>query len=94
MKKPVKGAFLAAAVAGLFVASAASADHHGDAKKGEEMVKCKGVNECKGKSDCHTAKSSCAGHNECKGKGWKKMTKAECEEKGGTVAEKKKDKKG
>lgn len=45
---------------------------------------CWGVNECKGKGDCGGPDgSSCAGTNECKGKGWKKMTEADCKEKGG-----------
>lgn len=92
MKIPVKGAFVAVAVAGLFTAGVALADHH-ETGKDEETVKCSGVNECKGKGSCHTADNACAGHNECKGKGWIKTTKAECEEKGGTVVEEKKDKK-
>lgn len=76
-----KSHLVAAAVSGLMV-TAAQADHHGaktaDANK---IVKCHGVNSCKGKSGCHTATSACAGHNECAGKGWVKMKKSECDAK-------------
>jgi hypothetical protein len=51
-----------------------------------EMVKCSGVNSCKGTSDCKTAKSECKGHNSCKGQGWvSKKSAAECTKAGGTV---------
>lgn len=50
------------------------------------MVKCAGVNSCKGSSECKTAKSECKGHNSCKGQGWvSKKTAAECTSAGGTV---------
>jgi hypothetical protein len=91
MKAPVKGALIATAIAGMFVAGTAMGGDHKKAEGGEK-VKCHGVNECKGKSGCHTADNSCAGQNSCKGKGWVKMTKKECEEKGGTVDGKKKKK--
>ena len=90
MKINMKGAFMATAIAGLFVAGVACA------KKAEtgstdgtmtsgEMVKCTGVNECKGKGACggEDMSNSCAGKNECKGKGWIKISKDECSEKGG-----------
>ncbi|WP_161490407.1 hypothetical protein [Roseovarius indicus] len=44
-----------------------------------------GVNTCAGTSDCATASNSCAGQNSCKGQGFLSMTKAECDEAGGTV---------
>ena len=50
-------------------------------------VMCMGVNDCKGMGACKTASSSCKGMNSCKGHGWLELTKAECDEKGGTVGE-------
>ena len=74
-----KRAVLAAAAAALFTAGVsaepAQAGHH----EKSEMVKCKGVNGCKGQTDCGTASHDCSGKNECKGKGWKKMTAEQCE---------------
>ena len=74
-----KRAVLAAAAAALFTggmtAGTADAGHH----EKSEMVQCKGVNACKGQTDCGTASHDCSGKNECKGKGWKKMTAEECE---------------
>ena len=46
--------------------------------------KCVGANSCKGHSDCATANSSCKGQNACKGQGFMSLTKAQCDEKGGT----------
>lgn len=51
----------------------------------EAKVHCVGVNTCKGTSDCATASNSCKGQNACKGQGFISMTKAECDEAGGTV---------
>ncbi len=51
-----------------------------------ETVKCQGIHECKGQSQCGVPGGhACAGQNDCKGKGWIKVPKAECDEKGGTV---------
>ena len=50
----------------------------------EAKVQCVGVNSCKGHSDCATASSACKGQNSCKGQGFLSLTKAECDEKGGT----------
>jgi hypothetical protein len=84
MQKSAKGALIATAVAGLFFANAAAADHHEGAKEGE--VKCMGVNDCKGKSACGVpGKHDCHGQNECKGKGWIKLSQEDCTKKGGTV---------
>lgn len=46
--------------------------------------KCMGANSCKGQSSCKTANSSCKGLNSCKGHGFLEMTKAQCDEAGGT----------
>ena len=85
MNKQVKGALIAAAVAGLFFtghAMAADAGSGGEAAK----VKCVGGNECKGKGACATGDHSCAGQNSCKGKGWIMTNEADCTAKGGKVA--------
>lgn len=55
------------------------------ASAGEEAVQCHGVNSCKGTSACKTANSSCKGQNACKGQGFLELSKAECDEKGGTT---------
>lgn len=75
-----KSAMVASAVAGLFLAGAASTAFAADeAKKTEaEKVKCDGANACKGKSACATAGNSCAGQNGCAGKGFMMMTAEEC----------------
>ena len=45
---------------------------------------CYGVNACKGKSSCKTAKSACQGHNACKGQGFVDSVSAEtCAQLGG-----------
>lgn len=49
------------------------------------LVNCQGINECKGKSLCHTATHACAGQNSCKGDGWIDVTSEECASKGGKV---------
>lgn len=95
MKMNVKGALVATAIAGLFLAGSACAKKTSDSTDGGngdgemtstgEMVKCMGVNECKGKGACAGEAHSCAGKNECKGKGWIKLSKSDCEDQGGTT---------
>ncbi len=84
MHKGFKGALIATAVAGLFMANQAIA---ADEKKEDAGVKCMGANDCKGKGACGVKGShDCAGANECKGKGWIKTSNAEeCTKKGGKV---------
>jgi len=77
-----KGAFIAAMAAGLFSSGAPLAAFAADSDK----VHCEGVNSCKEKSACATAKSGCTGQNSCKGKGWIEMTEKECKAKGGKAA--------
>ena len=73
-----KSTALASAAALLFVAGAASADHHEGTGTGK--IKCEGANSCKGQGGCHSATNDCAGHNACKGKGFLMMqTQAECD---------------
>lgn len=51
------------------------------------MVKCMGINSCKGHSECKTAKNDCKGMNGCKGQGWvSKATAKDCTDAGGKVA--------
>ena len=85
MNKQIKGALIAAAVAGLFMSGQAlAAEGEGGAQAAK--VKCTGGNECKGKGACGTAEHTCAGQNSCKGKGWIMTSEADCKAKGGTVA--------
>jgi hypothetical protein len=81
----MKGAFVAAAVAGLFATAVPAISKADDAGK----IKCAGGNACNGKGACKSASNACAGKNGCKGKGWV-MTKdeKECKANGGTVAKK------
>lgn len=51
----------------------------------EAIVKCFGVNKCKGHNDCKTASNACKGHASCKGQGFIKMSQHACEEIGGSV---------
>lgn len=77
------GLSIATAAAALFATTAfSSAAQAAD----DGMVKCSGINSCKGSSECKTAKSECKGHNSCKGQGWvSKKTAEECKTAGGTV---------
>jgi uncharacterized membrane protein len=94
----IKGAMIAATVAGMFAAASPRIASAGDAKdkaaspaKGAGgQVECEGVNSCKGTDSCHGAGHACAGQNGCKGKGHMKMSKDECLKKGGKVAAEKK----
>ena len=79
-----RGIAIAAAVAGL-VASLAPGAVEAQSGQTEKKVKCEGINECKGKSACNTAKNACAGQNACKGQGWVFSTEKECKDKGGKV---------
>jgi hypothetical protein len=52
----------------------------------DAKVKCFGINECKGQSQCGVpGANSCAGQNECKGKGWLQISTEECTTQGGRV---------
>lgn len=55
------------------------------ASAGEDNVQCHGVNSCKGTSACKTANSSCKGLNACKGQGFLELSKADCDDQGGTT---------
>ena len=77
------GLAIASAAVALFAAAGFSTVAHA---ADDGMVKCSGINSCKGSSDCKTAKSECKGHNSCKGQGWNsKKSAAECTAAGGKV---------
>ena len=80
----MKGALIAASVAGFFAAGDSPAQA-GD--KDGDQVMCSGVNACKGKGACAGGGHSCAGQNGCKGQGNTKMNKKDCAAKGGKVVE-------
>ena len=79
--------FLKAAVAGLMgaaivampSASKAAGSKKMAKKQSAEVVKCYGVNKCKGFAKCAGKGHECAGHNSCKGQGWLLMPKESCE---------------
>ncbi|MDB4989299.1 MAG: hypothetical protein JWN04_4477 [Myxococcaceae bacterium] len=76
-----KAALVAAMAAGLFTAGLPLATQASDTDK----VHCAGINACKGKGACSSAKHACSGKNTCKGKGWVETTAKECADKGGHV---------
>lgn len=78
----IKGAMIAASVAGLFAMGASGV---ASAKSGEDVM-CDGINACKGTSACKGATHACAGQNGCKGQGNTKTTKEQCLAKGGKLA--------
>ncbi|HTM63428.1 MAG TPA: hypothetical protein VL360_02865 [Gammaproteobacteria bacterium] len=80
-KKKIAGIIATAAAVAFITAPIATASH------AAAKVKCYGVNSCKGKSACKTAKNECKGKNSCKGQGMKMMTEAKCTKKGGTTEE-------
>jgi len=84
MNVRTKGAVVATAVAGLFLATGALAQA-AEGKAEAKTVHCEGINACKGQGACGGATHDCAGKNDCKGKGWVKVSAAECKAKGGTI---------
>jgi uncharacterized membrane protein len=80
----------AVAAATLFVSAcgggSAPPAHASAAPATGDTVKCLGIHECKGQSQCGVEGGhACAGQNDCKGKGWIQVSKVECDAKGGTV---------
>ncbi len=49
------------------------------------MVKCFGVNACKGHGSCKSLANACKGQNACKGRGFVLLGKSSCVAKGGTL---------
>lgn len=60
----LSGAAIAVAAAQLFVITGATALA---ADANQAKIHCAGVNACKGKSECSSAKNGCKGQNECNG---------------------------
>lgn len=81
--KKLIGSVLATAAALAFV----SAPFTSTAASAHAKVKCYGVNACKGKSACKTAKNECKGHNACKGQGMKMKTEKQCKKLKGSTEE-------
>lgn len=79
-REPAKPAAAAPAAADTAAPAAAPAQPEKVAK-----IHCGGVNECKGKSGCHSANNACAGQNGCKGQGYVELTAEDCQSKGGKV---------
>ena len=79
--RALSGAAIAVAAAGLFVSQAVAPVSAAE----EATVHCSGVNSCKGKSECATAKNGCKGQNSCKGQGWVPLSEKTCKAKGGVV---------
>ena len=77
----MKGALVAAAVAGLFAAATPAVVHAKDAGK----VKCIGHQRVQGQGRLQVGHHSCKGMNDCKGKGWVESTEKDCTAKKGTV---------
>jgi hypothetical protein len=79
-----KGVTIATAVASLVLAGSVTSMAQDKAKT--DMVKCAGLNECKGKGACKSAMNECKGKNACKGKGFMETKSIkECGDKGGKV---------
>ena len=80
-----KGMLLAGAVATLFLSGAVVAQ--AEEKAGGDMIKCAGVNACKGQSACAggSGGNSCHGKNACKGQGVSELSAADCTAKNGKV---------
>ena len=78
MKGYTRGAALAVAVAGLFLAKSAAAQGSAEPTKAQASAKCYGVNKCKGMGACGGKGHSCAGQNACKGQGYLELDKETC----------------
>ena len=91
MKTSSLGSSLAISAATLFLAAcnkgaAEEGPKSAESANAAEVVKCLGVNECKGQGACGVPNGhACAGQNECKGKGWIQASEADCTSKGGQV---------
>lgn len=74
---------MAVAAASLFAFAPMSASYAGD----KADVKCFGVNNCKGQTQCKSSHNACKGKNNCKGQGFIKMSASACEKAGGKPGE-------
>jgi hypothetical protein len=81
----VRNAAIASAVASMFLAGGSMAKGK-TAKKTSTVVRCAGINACKGQGECASADNACKGMNDCKGQSYKEVkTSKECADKGGKV---------
>lgn len=78
------GAALAAAAFALALSTAVVVPQ---AQAANELVKCLGVNACKGQAACKTANNECKGQAACKGQGWINATSSDCATWGGKAIE-------
>ncbi len=79
-RQMLSGTLLAIAAAQLFLTGPGLAS---GADSDEAKVHCTGVNACKGKSECSSARNGCSGQNACKGQGGVSMSEKKCLAKGG-----------
>jgi uncharacterized membrane protein len=84
VRRAVLGAAVASALGSLLASGVAYAAEK-EGKTAEKTVKCVGVNDCKGKGSCKSAKNDCKGQNACKGQSFSELTQKACLEKGGKV---------
>ena len=84
INKKSLGAAIATAAALAFVTAPLTSTV---ASAASSKVGCYGVNSCKGKSACKTAKNECKGMNSCKGQGLVMKTAKQCAKLGGTTEE-------
>ena len=86
-RRAVLGAAIATALGTLLASGIAHAGEK-QGKTSEKMVRCAGVNDCKGKGGCKSAKNDCKGHNACKGQSFAETSEKQCKEMGGKVESK------
>lgn len=81
----VSGASIAVAAAALLVSGASLTPAAAKSKKTAQVM-CLGINSCKGKGACKSARNDCKGMNSCKGQGWlPSKSKGACTKAGGHV---------
>jgi|SRR5579885_1847312 len=80
----LRGLALATAAASLFALAPLAARADAGAAGADPLGYCYGVNACKGKSSCKTAKNGCQFQNACKGQGFiDSVSKGTCDQLGG-----------
>jgi hypothetical protein len=87
MKTP-SALLLASAVTALFL-SGCNAGADSGSSSAALVVKCEGINECRGHGKCGGVLGDgglhgCEGENDCRGRGWIEVPSSECKDKGGS----------